>query len=100
MSESIRHDWNVSEDSYALANTEIGNAQQASDDTVTSGKVTLAGLGEDMTGATDLINKNTIEYQRAEEYRSLAEVDARTDSQSNEIQRGVGTQVQNLFGNA
>jgi hypothetical protein len=99
MGDQIRHNYDIGEQSYSLANSEVGHAQQASDDTVTSGKVTLAGLGENNSGATDLINKNHLEYQRAEEYRTLSELDARTDGQSNEIQRGVGSSVQKLFGN-
>jgi hypothetical protein len=96
----IAHNYDSQEQSIQFGGTEVQHANSAADMTVTSGKVTLAGLGEDMTGATELINHNQVEYERAVEYSDLAQVDLRTDQQSHEVQSAVGSQVARLFNNS
>ena len=96
----IAHNYDSQEQSIQFGGTELQHANTAADDTVTSGKVTLAGLGEDMTGATELIGHNQVEYERAVEYADLAQIDLQTDQRAHDVQTAVGGQVQRLFNNS
>lgn len=96
----IAHNYQSQEQSIQFGGTELQHANTAADDTVTSGKVTLAGLGEDMTGASELAAHNQVEYERAVDYADLAQVDLQTDQRAHEVQTAVGGQVQRLFNNA
>lgn len=96
----IRHEFASQQEAMSFGHSEVSAAQTAADDTVTSGKVTLAGLGEDVAGSEDLISKNTIEYQRAVEYSDLAQIDVRTDTEADNIQQSTASQVAARFRNA
>jgi hypothetical protein len=96
----IAHNYQSQEQSIQFGGTEVQHASTAADDTVTSGKVTLAGLGEDMSGATELISNNSLEYERAVEYQDLAQLDLKTDQQAHNVQTAVSGKVGRLFGGA
>ena len=96
----IRHEFASQQEALSFGHSEVTAAQTAADDTVTAGKVTLAGLGEDVAGSEDLINKNTMEFQRATEYSDLANIDVRTDTEANNIQESTASQVASRFRNA
>lgn len=96
----VAHNYDSQEQSISFSGTELQHANTAADDTVTAGKVTLAGLGEDMTGANELAAHSQIEYERAVEYSDLAQVDLQTDQRAHDLQTAVGGQVQRLFNNS
>lgn len=96
----IAHNYDSQEQSISFGGQELQHAGTAADDTVTSGKVTLAGLGEDMTGATELMAHSQVEYERAVEYQDLAQVDLQTDQRAHDVQTSVGAKVNQLFANS
>lgn len=76
----------------------LESANQVSDGIVTSGKTTLAGLGQDSEGAQGLIAANQAEYERSQIELDAVNAMARNDLQTGDIKDQVGGRVRGALG--
>jgi hypothetical protein len=95
----IHHDFASNEEGLTFTSGQVTGAQDARDAAVAANNVARAGLGDDVAGADALAQKAQIEFQRDEEFASLADVQNRQAQSSNDIQHATSSRVQSLFSN-